>query len=122
MIDYARIRQRAAAGLQRAGMAVTLLRPTGGVYNSATGRYTTPATNAGTALWAVSGPITAGYTLRNPGIGIEAHDQLLYIEAGKITPVMTDRIQIGSAIWSIINMETISPAGTAVLYTLHIRP
>ena len=55
------------------------------------------------------------------GSRITVSDRQLMLETSVIEPLMTDKITINDQNWPIMEIESINPAGTALLYTLRVR-
>jgi hypothetical protein len=122
-IDYASLQKTAANLLKNAGMPIVILRPDGtaGVYDPVTGTYAATGSDTSYTVSGVVVGVTVGYAMANAG-NIEARDRLVYVSAGGVVPVPTDRVRIDGAAWGIVKIDTIAPAGIPVLYTLQVRP
>jgi hypothetical protein len=55
------------------------------------------------------------------GSRITVSDRQLMLETSGIEPVMTDKITINGQHWPIMEIESINPAGTALLYIVRVR-
>lgn len=122
MTIYDRAAATANRMLAKYGMEVTLHRVTTGAYDPATGSApTTTADYIGTGA-------VFDYAQRDiDGSLIKSGDQKLLMSPfqtdGSAMPVPTtsDKILIGSTVYSIQPSKTVAPAGTNVLFELTIR-
>ena len=55
------------------------------------------------------------------GSRITTSDRQLMLETSQIEPILTDTIKIDGENWPIMEIESIKPAGTALLYTVRVR-
>jgi hypothetical protein len=55
------------------------------------------------------------------GSRITSSDRQLIIETSDVEPLMTDKITINNQEWPIMEIESINPAGTALLYIVRVR-
>ncbi len=55
------------------------------------------------------------------GSRIMYSDRQLMLEASVIEPQMTDKITIDGQLWPIMEIQSINPAGTPLLYIVHVR-
>jgi hypothetical protein len=55
------------------------------------------------------------------GSRITVSDRQLMLETSIIEPLITDKITINGQEWPIMEIESINPAGTALLYTIRVR-
>lgn len=116
-VDYAPKAASALAMLAKFGQSVTRTATTMGAYNPATGTAT-PST-AATTRTGVKFAFGAGVTTVR-GQLVQTEDAELYLDAtGAVA--MTDRYTIGGVIFAVVSIDELSPAGTPVLYILHIR-
>lgn len=102
--------------LQRFGQSVTLTRTTVSAINGATGAHTSTTstfTGYGAALDYMTNEID--------GTRVQSGDLKLYLEATDTPPVIGDTCTIDAKLYRVLNVETLSPAGTPALYTLQLR-
>lgn len=116
-MDYSQSESRALSMLTKYGRDVTLRSYTTGTYNTATGTAT-PSTSDTTRKGALF-DFGAGQTVSR-GTLIQVGDKRLYLDA-EATVNPQDHIIIDSVDYQIANIGEINPAGTRVLYDLHLR-
>lgn len=120
--DYTEDAETAAELLEEFGQEVTLISQTVGAYSPATG--SAAVTTSEQTVNAVS----LDYSSRDiDGSLIKVGDKRLLV-APKTTygddlvaPSVDDTVTVGSTIWTLKNIKTLSPAGTVVLYDCAIR-
>lgn len=99
------------------GQDITLTRVTTGTFNPATGAVTGDSETDST----IKALITDFSDFHIEGSAIQRGDKKVLI-AGDITaPTVKDKLTISGTEYMIINVNTISPAGTDVLYKLQVR-
>lgn len=117
MIDYTSLAGSTLAALTDAGQDVTRRAYTTGAYDTASGTAsltTTDTTRKGVIL-----DFGAGKTLER-GTLIQVGDKRLLLDAeGSVLP--DDHFIIGGAEYTIVSIGEINPAGTPVLYDIHLR-
>lgn len=115
--DYSRPLATANRLLSRFGQAAVLIRyaPGGGPQHNP--GPPTPTNHACTIV------VDTYRAFEIDGTMILAGDKkvLLSVEGLAITPTTADKLQIGGVAHTIINVETLSPGGTTLLYTLQVR-
>jgi len=115
--DYAKSAATALKLLANFGRDVTLRNNTVGAYNVATGENAvleTDATYKGALL-----DFGAGKTLIGGNL-IQVGDKRLLLEAAA-TPTLQDHIIVGTDDYAILSLGELNPAGTTILFDLHIR-
>ena len=114
--DYAGMASRAADLLERFGTTVTLSRTSGQTFNpvteAATGGTTTTLTTTGVLIPFKDALID--------GTRVQSGDRMLVID-NSVAPAVTDKVLVGSVYWNILDIQTASPAGTALVYFVHVR-
>lgn len=115
--DYSEVAANALETLTEFGQDVTRRSYTAGTYDTATG-LVTPTTADTTRKGAIF-DFGAGQTLER-GALIQVGDKRLLLDASA-TVSPQDHIIVGSKEYVIISMGEINPAGTSVLYDLHLR-
>lgn len=121
-IDYSQIAVSADAALREAGMEVTLRRVVTGEYDPGTG--SAPET---TVDYTAFGTVFDFKQQDVDGTLIKVGDQQLFLSPLQTNgqsmpePTTSDKIIIGAVEYSIQPSKKIAPAGTNVLYQLHIR-
>jgi hypothetical protein len=111
--NYANSAKTARKLLANFGQDMTVTKE---VYNIDTGALTSTTTtiDKGVIL-----PYSQGVVSLSNGL-IKSSDQLIYININ-VVPVPTDRITVGTDVYSIVSVEALEPAGIHVLYTLQVR-
>lgn len=116
-IDYANIAANALAALTDAGQDVTRRAYAAGAYDPATGAASITTTD--TTRKGVIFDFGAGKTLER-GALIQIGDKRLLLDA-TATATMTDHFIVGSDDYSVVSIGEVNPAGTPVLYDIHLR-
>lgn len=108
--------------LREFGKPLVLRRVTAGAYDPASGgavQTTVDFSGTGTLFdfdIQAAGQAFAGATL------IQIGDKQCFLSpAGVPLPVTGDLVVDGSDVWQVKNVKAVSPAGTPVLYELHLR-
>lgn len=115
--DYAELATTAEELLTEFGQDVTRKSYTAGTYDPATG--TTTPTTANTTRKGAMFDFGAGQTLER-GTLIQAGDKRLLVDAtATISP--QDHFIVGGEEYVIVSLGEVNPAGTVVLYDLHVR-
>lgn len=115
MPDYSKSAASALAMIIKFGQSVTRKASSVGTYSA--GVYTTAP--ASTTRKGVVIPFNEGQTTVQGSL-IQSGDVRLFLDAeGPV--LLTDHYVIGTAEYSTVSIETLSPAGTVVLNTLHLR-
>lgn len=114
--DYAAMADRAADLIARFGTTVTLRRTSGGTFNVATESWSGQSTADLTSTGIVKG-FRADLI---DGTRVQHGDRLLILDDSQ-APQMTDKVVLGGYAWNIVDIETKSPAGTPLVYFVHIR-
>ena len=116
-IDYTSIAANALAALTEAGQNVTHRTYTAGTYNPALGSAT-PATADTTRKGALF-DFAAGKTHERGSLILVGDKRLLLDVTASVS--MRDKFVIGGTEYAIISVGEINPAGTPVLYDIHLR-
>ena len=117
MVDYTKSAANSLKTLTKFGMDVVRRAFSAGVYDPATGLVT--PTTADTTRKGALFDFGAGQTLER-GTLIQGGDKRLLLDAtATVSP--QDHFIIGSAEYVIVSIGEINPAGTVVLYDLHLR-
>lgn len=115
--DYSRLIATANRLLAKFGQDMTLLALNAPGYDPSTGGTSgTPASETKTG---VIFPYKNGITAMQESL-ILAGDQQVFILLDN-APKPTDKLQVGSREYSIINVKAIEPGGVTVLYELQVR-
>jgi hypothetical protein len=115
--NYAKTAQTSLNLLTKFGQTVTQRKTNQGVYDPATGANTTTYTD--TTRSAVMLDYGKGLTQIN-GTLIQQGDKQLLVD-GSAPIAMQHKFIVNNIEWSIISLGELAPAGTAVLYDLHVR-
>jgi len=101
------------------GQNMTVISPSGDpVYDPDTGIVTTPTPTT---------QIDKGVILPYKNSEINKPDSLIHQDDQKVlinltdAPVVNGTVTVGSTVYTIVNIQALSPAGQAVLYTLQVR-
>ncbi len=108
-----------AKTLKAKGQAMTLTRVSGGTYDPVAGS-TTGATTANYTVYGIETAFRDGLTM-SAGTLIQSGDRQAVVAADQATPVPGDSLTIGGVAWKVIAVTPVNPAGTALLFKLHIR-
>lgn len=115
--DYAEIAGTAAEILAEFGRIVTLRRTSVGAYDPVTGVNTT--TTSDTARKGALFDFPASQERTQAGMILQK-DKKLIMEAG-VVPTIQDKVIVGSDEYTNLGLAETNPAGTPVVYTLHLR-
>jgi len=115
--NYASLVVTAASVLAQFGKMVTLRQVTDGAYDPATGLNTTVTTDKLRKGAFFDFPVSQE---RGAGGEVLATDKQMIMEAGTV-PRIQDKIIDGATEYVIIGFAETNPAGTPVIYTLHLR-
>ena len=115
--DYSRLIATAKRLLDKFGQDMTVNSITAQNYDPATGS-TSPSQIAETKPGVIF-PYKNGITAMQESL-ILAGDQQVFILLGS-APKPTDKLQVGSRQYSIVNVKAIEPGGVMVLYELQVR-
>jgi hypothetical protein len=98
------------------GQSITLSRETGGSINPITGVVT-----AGTDVSVVTTGLIKPYPEKMiDGTRILSSDRELVL-SNEAVPLPSDKPIVGGEEWSIVDIKTVSPAGTDVVYFVQVR-
>lgn len=117
MSFYSELAVVAAQLLAEFGQTVTIRRTTGKVASPVTGAVTTAGT--------VQDLTTKGVLRKYPdavidGTRMTTSDRELVL-ADTVQPLLTDKILIQGEYWTVQRVETVNPAGTAMVYKVQVR-
>lgn len=124
MANYAKTAAGALKSIRKAGQAAAIRRVLLGDIDTDTGRREV-ISNVDHACVAVS----FDYELRDSGLGradgtlIQQGDKQILIPAAglSIAPVPGDKVVISSTVWTVVNVKSVNPAGTPILYEIQGR-
>lgn len=122
MPDYTAIAAKALAGIQRAGIAMTLTRPAAdGVYDPALGEYVYGGVDTDYPCYGLyQSPTQEGKGDRfNDGTTIQAGDRNILLAASGMTviPQAGDRIEG----YVVVTSQPVAPGGVALLYRILVK-
>ncbi len=113
-----------AAKLKQKGQQMTLTRTTPGVFDPVTGSPGTPTVQ----VWTVYGIMVNFSSLVRyggsnfvPQTMVLSGDKQAKISAGVVVPLPGDVLHANGADWTIIVLDSVSPAGVDYLYNCHVR-
>jgi len=116
MSFYSDIAATAKVLLQMYGQTITLVRKTGASINPVTG-VEVAGTDASVTTTGLLGKFPDKLI---DGTRILSSDRRLIL-SNEQTPVMSDKVTVNGYDWTIIDIETVSPAGTDVIYICQVR-
>lgn len=117
MIDYASLAAGALDALTEAGQTVTLRTYSSGTYDPAAGSATTTYTDS--SRIGVVLDFGSGQTMTRGSL-IQGGDKRLLLEATGAAPTLKDHFIINGVEYVTVSIGEINPAGTPVLYDLHL--
>jgi len=116
--NYGKTRDLASRQLKAFGRSVTLRRYTIGAYNAELGvaaQTSADETRTGVLL-------EFGFSqTRGPGGLIQGGDRRMLMDADAAAPNLEDHVVVGTEVYVIKGISETNPAGTPVLYDLHLR-
>jgi len=115
--DYAGAAASATRLLNKFGQAITRTTYTAGTFDQST-QTVSPSTASAPRIGAVFDIGGNRTTIR--GTLVQVGDKELYLDPSA-SVALTDHYTIGGIEYTVLSFEEISPAGTAVLYILHLR-
>lgn len=115
-MDYDALAATATRLLTEHGQAITIRRTTTGTYAPSTDTYTGSTTTTLTAR----GVVRDYRADQIDGTVIRRGDRVVVIDA-TVTPTLADEVLLDGAYWSIVSIQTASPAGTPLSHTLQVR-
>ena len=121
-IDYQAIAHDAAAAVANAGMAMTITAPGVPAYDPAAGGVTsTPATSPCTGVLLPVGDMRGTGFQFSADLLVQAK-AIVYLstEALTLTPAAGCTLAIGAAVWRVLGVDTLAPAGVPVLHALAV--
>lgn len=117
MTFYTGLQSTAASLLTSYGRSLTFTRTTPGAYNPATG-----TTGAGTATEYTGYGAVLEYRNREvDGERILQGDRKIILQNVSTEPNINDVVPIDSESYTVLGVMSLNPAGTNVIYTLHVR-
>lgn len=117
--DYSRTAATAARLLARFGAAVTIKKVDDGTYNTATGQNVQAAPQQSTRNGALL-DFPPGQA-NGPGGLVQGGDKRLLLEAGTFAPSLEDRVVANGTEYAVKGVQQVNPAGTPVIYDIHLR-
>ena len=117
MVDYVKSAATATRLITKFGQSVTLRRYTIGTYDTATGTNTVTTSDVTTK--AALFDFAQGQTLQAGNL-IQAGDKQALMAVTQ-TPALQDHVIVGGKDYVILGLGELNPAGTAIIYDLHLR-
>lgn len=115
--DYAKSAASALKLITKFGASSTLTKRAEGSYDPATGTSSITETNY--TVYAVLLNYKANET-NAQGSLVTAKDRKVIMQATTVTPDVSDTITVNSTVYRIVEVKTLTPAGTAVLHELRV--
>lgn len=115
--DYAKSAATALRLLTKFGQDVTLRNYTIGTYSTSSGANS--VTTSDTTVKAAILEFASGQTEQG-GTLIQVGDKKCLMQAGTV-PALEDHVIVGSKDYSILSIGEVNPAGTPVIYQIHLR-
>lgn len=109
--DYAKMAATAARLLEKFGSTVTVKRETGGSVDPVSG----VVTSGSQTTYSPNGVLTKFPDNLIDGTRIQASDRKLILD-DTIAPLLTDKVTIQGEDWTLQEIMTVNPAGTAIIY------
>ena len=107
------------ATLKSKGQAITLTHAVAGVYDPVTGTLTGGSSQTST-VYGITTSYGAGITNRADSL-ILSGDKQAIIDAVSVVPIPGDTLTIAGAVWKIIAVDAVDPAGVAYLFKCQVR-
>ena len=114
--DYAGMAATATRLLKNYGQPMAIRRTTGDTYSPITG-VSTGGTTADTANVGVFATISNAFAT---DFDIVTGDRIAVVDS-TIAPLVSDKLVVATVVYSIINVQSISPAGVPVAYRIQVR-
>lgn len=114
--DYDEIALTAKELITEFGQSCVLTKVTQGTFDGVLGG----STGDTTATHTVNTVIDNYSTKLIDGTNIKQGDKLAYIESD-VEPLIDNTLKVGTVVHKIVNVKSISPAGTVVLYEAQVR-
>ncbi len=115
MVDYAKTAETATKLLTKFGQDLTVRNYTNESYNPATGKNVKTYSDT-----TVKGAVFSFGTGDASAELIQAGDRKAIITS-EVTPQLEDHLIIGTKVYVIKNIKELNPAGTSIIFQLHIR-
>lgn len=115
--DYSSFQSIAISEIANKGQSLTLTRVTTGAFNPATSEITGDSTADET----IKAVVTEFKEKQIDGSTVQRGDKLLLVSPDFDAPTLKDKITISGLEYSIINVDTVSPAGVDILYKIQVR-
>lgn len=108
-----------AQTLKAKGQPMTLTRAVAGTYDPVAGT-TTGSTTSTYTVYGITKSYAAGLTNR-PDSLILSGDKQAIIDAVSVVPLPGDTLTIKGAVWQVIAVDAVEPAGVAMLHKCQVR-
>lgn len=116
-MNYAALKATARSLLTGFGQSMTLTKYLVGTYDATTGENS--STSSATTDKGVILPYGDGLKAAQDSL-IKADDQQVFIQMA-VVPSVADRLTVGAAVYDVVGVKAIEPAGVNVLYELQVR-
>ena len=114
--DYAKMATTAARLLEKFGQTISVIRTTGETIDPITG-----AIVAGSdTTYSPKGLLRKYPNEVIDGTRIETGDRELIVD-NTVEPALSDKVTVQGEQWTVVNVASINPAGTAVVYFCQVR-
>lgn len=118
MTFYSEMAKMATELITEFGQDVVITRETDEVVNPVTGEV---EVEANTQEFIVKGVMKKYPENLIDGTRITSSDREIIIEASVVEPLITDTVSINSQEWPIMEIHSINPAGTPLVYSIRVR-
>lgn len=118
-MNYQRLAALSATQLRKFGRTVTLRRKSSGTYDPNDSSVEDAPADQDVTRYGAIFDFERGQTTER-GTLISAGDKRLLLEPG-VVPDPSDQVVVGGVVYNIVSVGEVNPAGTPVLYTLHLR-
>lgn len=121
MTLYDKLGASAAKLLAKFGQDITLRKPaSGSSYDTATGTVTTGGPAVDTVRKGAVFDFKDGVMAASGGL-IQNGDKRLLLDSSLPVPKAEDIVILAGVLWSVKGVKEVNPAGTPVIYELHLR-
>jgi len=121
--DYTEIAADVIEIIEEFGRSLALTSPgTGGEYDPVLGGTVGGTGPTSRDVQGITLDITEEYSASVGGNNIQSKDQLIYMMPAEPAPTLQNSVFFDDKSWNVVNMVTVKPALTPVLYILQVRP
>lgn len=120
VFNYSKSAATALRLLTKFGRDATVRKVTEGTYDTSTGTVTNTTTDTTVKC------VDLDFSEKTNGTkyfteNVQANDRYALLSAGVDSIDVSDLLIIGGVTWNVINVKTLAPAGTNILFTVHLR-